>query len=128
VQTSLKTNLFRTPDEVAPDYILQAFEQNYAAMLANPCMSTRDLFIRVLVDPLAFKQHMTYIPQRTNVPEGTRQQREELVKRLLEKGPGSISNGERLVIMEDAEMLQQLHTQVWHLPEMQFHEHWMSKL
>jgi membrane glycosyltransferase len=71
---------------------------------------------------------MTYIPQRTNVPEGTRQQREELVKRLLEKGPGSISNGERLVIMEDAEMLQQLHTQVWHLPETQFHEHWMSKL
>ncbi len=128
LQTSLKTNLFRTPDEVAPDFILQAFEKNYAEMLANPCMSTRDLFIRVLVDPLAFRQHMTYIPQRSNVPEGTRQQREELVKRLLEKGPGSISNSERLVILEDSEMLCQLHTQVWQLPETQFHEHWMSKL
>ncbi len=120
--------MFRTPDEVAPDFILQAFETNYAKMLANPCISTRDLFIRVLVDPLAFRQHMTYIPQRSNVPEGTRHQREELVKRLLEKGPGSISNSERLVILEDAEMLCDLHTQVWQLPEPLFHEQWMSKL
>ncbi|UJS24393.1 glucans biosynthesis glucosyltransferase MdoH [Thiothrix winogradskyi] len=127
-QTSLQTNLFRTPDEVAPDYILQAFEKNYAEMLANPCISTRDLFIRVVVDPLAFRQHMTYIPHRQHVPEGTRQQREEQVKRLLEQGPGAISNSERLIILEDDDMLTQLHTQVWQLPEARFHEHWMSKL
>lgn len=128
IQTSLQNPLFRTPDETAPDFILQAFEENYARLLANPCMSTRDLFIRVVVDPLAFKQHMTYIPQRPHVPEGTRQQREELVKRLLEQGPGSISNSERLVILEDSDMLCDLHAQVWQLPETQFHEMWMSKL
>ncbi|HRJ54453.1 MAG TPA: glucans biosynthesis glucosyltransferase MdoH [Candidatus Thiothrix moscowensis] len=128
IQTSLQSPLFRTPDEANPDFILQAFEENHSRMLATPCMSTRDLFTRVIVDPLAFRQHMTYIPQRSNVPEGTRQQREELVKRLLEQGPGSITNPERLVILEDADMLCQLHTQVWQLPEAQFDEQWMSKL
>lgn len=128
IQTGARNPLFRTPEEVEPDFVLQAFEENHARMLANPCMSTRDLFTRVIVDPLAFRQHMTYIPQRSNVPEGTRHQREELVKRLLERGPGAISNSERLVILEDADMLCQLHTRVWQLPEAQFHEHWMSKL
>ena len=128
IQTSLQNPLFRTPDETEPDFILQAFEENHARMQSTPCMSTRDLFIRVIVDPLAFRQHMTYIPQRSNVPEGTRQQREELVKRLLEQGPGTISNSERLVILEDADMLCELHKQVWQLPETQFHEHWMSSL
>lgn len=128
MQTPLSSPLFRTPDEVAPAFVLQAFEENHQRMLNNPCISTRDLFTRVIVDPLAFRQHMTYIPQRSNVPEGTRQQREELVKRLLEQGPSAISNHERLVILEDADMLCQLHTKVWQLPEAQFHEHWMGKL
>jgi membrane glycosyltransferase len=127
IQTSLQNRLFRTPDEVAPDFILKKFEQNYEELKQHPCISTRDLFIRVIVDPLAFKQHMTYIPQRSNVPSSTRQQRAEWLERLLKQGPGAISNSERLVIMEDAEMLTQLHTQVWQLPEQQFHEMWMSK-
>ena len=128
VQTSLQSRLFRTPDEVIPDFILQKFEQNYEELKQHPCISTRDLFIRVIVDPLAFKQHMTYIPQRSSVPSSTRQQRAEWLERLLEQGPGSISNNERLVILEDADMLTQLHAQVWQLPEQQFHEMWMSKL
>ena len=120
--------LFRTPDEVAPDFILQRFEENYAELQRHPCISTRDLFIRVVVDPLAFRQHMTYIPQRSNVPASSRQQRAEWLARLLAEGPSAISNSERLVILEDADLLTQLHTQVWQLPEHQFHEQWMSKL
>ena len=120
--------LFRTPDEVAPDFILQRFEENYAELQRHPCISTRDLFIRVVVDPLAFRQHMTYIPQRSNVPASSRQQRAEWLTRLLADGPSAISNSERLVILEDADLLTQLHTQVWQLPEHQFHEQWMSKL
>jgi membrane glycosyltransferase len=128
IQTSIQGKLFRTPDEVAPDFILQAFDVNYAQLLNNPCISTRDLFIRVIVDPLAFKQHMTYIPQRSSVPASTRQQRTEWLVRLLEQGPSAISNSERLVILEDADMLTQLHAQVWELPETQFNALWMSKL
>lgn len=132
VMTSIQladTNaLFRTPDESAPDYILQQFAVNHTELLHHPCISTRDLFIRVVVDPLAFQKHMTYIPQRTNVPSSTRQQRHEWLERLLEQGPSSISNSERLVILEDAEMLTQLHAQVWQLPETQFNEQWMSRL
>lgn len=120
--------LLRTPDESAPDYILQQFAVNHEELLHHPCISTRDLFIRVVVDPLAFQQHMTYIPQRTNVPTSSRQQRAEWLERLLEQGPGSISNSERLVVLEDAEMLTQLHAQVWQLPETQFNEQWMSRL
>ena len=120
--------LFRTPDESDPDFILQQFDVNYEILKQHPCISTRDLFTRVLVDPLAFKQHMTYIPQRSNIPAFTRQQRTELMQRLLEQGPSSISNSERLIILEDADMLTQLHTQVWQLPETQFHDQWMSKL
>ena len=120
--------LFRTPDEVAPDYILGRFEENYAQMQQHPCISTRDLFIRVVVDPLAFRQHMTYIPQRSNVPASSRQQRTEWLARLLADGPSAISNNERLVILEDADLLTQLHAKVWQLPEQQFHEQWMSKL
>lgn len=120
--------LFRTPDEVAPDFILERFEQNYTELQQHPCISTRDLFIRVAVDPLAFRQHMTYIPQRSNVPASSRQQRTEWLTRLLADGPGAISNSERLVILEDADLLTQLHSKVWQLPEQQFHEQWMSKL
>lgn len=120
--------LFRTPDEVAPDFILERFEQNYTELQQHPCISTRDLFIRVAVDPLAFRQHMTYIPQRSNVPASSRQQRTEWLARLLADGPGAISNSERLVILEDADLLTQLHSKVWQLPEQQFHEQWMSKL
>ncbi len=120
--------LFRTPDEINPDFILQQFETNYTELQQHPCISTRDLFIRVVVDPLAFKQHMTYIPQRSIIPDGTRQQRTELVNRLLAQGPSAISNSERLVILEDEEMLTELHSRVWQLPETQFHEQWMSKL
>ena len=128
VQTSLENPLFRTPDEAAPDFILQKFEQNYAELQTHPCISTRDLFIRIAVDPLAFRQHMSYIPQRTNVPASTRQQRAEWLERLLTQGPTAISNSERLVILEDAEMLTQLHAQVWQLPEAQFNEQWMSQI
>lgn len=128
MRTSLQSRLFRTPDEVEADFILQAFEDNYARMLANPCVSTSDLFTRVIVDPRAFKQHMTYIPQRPHVPEGARQQRGELLQRLLQQGPASISNKERLVILEDADMLCELHTQVWQLPESQFNVQWLSRL
>ena len=94
----------------------------------HPCFSTRDLVIRVIVDPLAFQQHMTYIPQRSHVPESSRQQRAEWVERLLAQGPSAISNSERLVILEDEELLSELHAKVWQLPEQQFHEQWMSKL
>jgi membrane glycosyltransferase len=71
---------------------------------------------------------MTYIPQRSNVPESSRQQRSEWVERLLAQGPSAISNSERLVILEDAELLTELHSKVWQLPEQQFHDQWMSKL
>ena len=71
---------------------------------------------------------MSYIPQRTNVPASTRQQRAEWLERLLTQGPTAISNSERLVILEDAEMLTQLHAQVWQLPEAQFNEQWMSQI
>lgn len=128
LQTNLENPLFRTPDETAPDFILQRFEQNHNEMLHHPCISTRDLFIRVVVDPLAFRQHMTYIPHRSHVPASTRQQRAEWLERLLAQGPSTISNSERLVILEDSEMLMQLHTQVWQLPEAQFNEQWMSRL
>ncbi len=120
--------LFKTPDEVTPDPILERFEINYAELQQHPCISTRDLFIRVVVDPLAFRHHMAYIPQRSNVPESSRQQRVEWLKRLLKDGPTAISNTERLVILEDADLLTQLHSKVWQLPENQFHEHWMSKI
>lgn len=128
IQTKPGSLVFATPDETAPDFILQKFEENYVELQKHPCFSTRDLFIRVIVDPLAFQQHMTYIPQRSHVPESSRQQRAEWVERLLAQGPSAISNSERLVILEDEELLSELHAKVWQLPERQFHEQWMSKL
>jgi len=128
MQTSLSSNLFRTPDESAPDAILQSFEQNYLEMQQHPSLSTRDLFIRVVLDPLALRQHMTYIPHRSNVPESTRKHRKQWLDLLLKRGPTAISNQERLIILEDAGMLCQLHTQVWQLPEEKFNRMWMAKL
>lgn len=128
MQTSLESSLFRTPDEAAPDPILLAFEQNYIEMQLHPSLSTRDLFIRVIVDPLALRQHMTYIPNRSNVPESTRQHRKAWMELLLKRGPSAISNQERLIILEDASMLCQLHAQVWQLPEEKFNRMWMAKL
>lgn len=127
-QTSLQSTLFRTPDETAPDAILQAFEQNYAELQQHPSLSTRDLFIRVVVDPLALRQHLTYIPHRSNVPESTRKHRKQWLELLLKRGPSAISNQERLIILEDAGMLCQLHTEVWQLPEEKFNRMWMAKL
>jgi membrane glycosyltransferase len=128
MQTSLSSSLFRTPDESAPDAILQSFEQNYLELQQHPSLSTRDLFIRVVVDPLALRQHMTYIPHRSNVPQSTRQHRKQWLELLLKRGPSAISNQERLIILEDAGMLCQLHTQVWQLPEEKFNRMWMAKL
>lgn len=128
MQTSQQSSLFRTPDESAPDAILLAFDQNYAELQQHPSLSTRDLFIRVVVDPLALRQHMTYIPHRSNVPESTRQHRKQWLELLLKRGPTAISNQERLIILEDAGMLCQLHTQVWQLPEEKFNRMWMGRL
>lgn len=128
IQTNLQSALFRTPDETAPDAILQTFEQNYAELQQHPSLSTRDLFIRVVLDPLALRQHMTYIPHRSNVPASTRQHRKQWLELLLKRGPSAISNQERLIILEDAGMLCQLHTQVWQLPEEKFNRMWMAKL
>ncbi|HPY41747.1 MAG TPA: glucans biosynthesis glucosyltransferase MdoH, partial [Thiolinea sp.] len=100
MQTSLSSTLFRTPDESAPDAILQSFEQNYLEMQQHPSLSTRDLFIRVVLDPLALRQHMTYIPHRSNVPESTRKHRKQWLDLLLKRGPTAISNQERLIILE----------------------------
>lgn len=127
-QTDLQNPLFRTPDETAPDSILQAFETHYAELKQHPCISTRDLFIRVIIDPLALRQHLTYIPQRSNIPASTRKARNEWLAKLLKQGPNVISNSERLIILEDASLLCQLHAQVWQLPEEKFHRLWMGKL
>lgn len=126
--TSLTSSLFRTPDETAPDAILLAFEQNYAELQQHPSLSTRDLFIRVVLDPLALRQHLSYIPQRSNVPASSRQHRKEWLERLLKRGPSAISNQERLIILEDASLLSQLHTRIWQLPEEKFNRMWMAKL
>lgn len=128
MQTSLASSLFRTPDESAPDAILLAFEENYAELQQHPSLSTRDLFIRVVLDPVALRQHMHYIPHRSNVPESTRQHRKEWLERLLKRGPSAISNQERLIILEDAGLLGQLHAQIWQLPEEKFNRMWMAKL
>ena len=108
--------------------LFKFIEQNYAELQQHPSLSTRDLFIRVVLDPLALRQHLSYIPQRSNVPASSRQHRKEWLEQLLKRGPSAISNQERLIILEDASLLSQLHTRIWQLPEEKFNRMWMAKL
>lgn len=119
--------LFRIPHEVNPPDVLTYFDQFYADMLQKPCITAGDLFARVIVDPVAHRKHLAYVPCRANVPQKTREYREEIASRLLAEGPDAITQNERMIVLGDPMLLCRLHTQVWQLPDEAFNEYWMSR-
>jgi len=119
--------LFRIPHDVKPPDVLQYFDQYYDELLQSPYLTAKDPFVRVIVDPVAHRKHLAYLPCRSNVPSKTRQYREEIACRLMEGGPDTITAAERMIILEDPMLLCRLHTQIWQLPQNEFEALWLSK-
>lgn len=127
-QTKQESKLFITPDDTQPSYILQTFDENHRNLQRYNCLSSRDLFTHVLVDPLAHQKYMAYTPYKHRTPEKTQEQREQLAEQLLKKGPASLSNQEYLILLADPVLMCRLHSQIWKLPESQFQQHWLNRI
>lgn len=127
-RTKQQSRLFITPDDKQPSYILEKFEENHKDLQRYTCLSSRDLFTHVLVDPLAHQKYMAYTPYRHRTPEKTQEQREQLAERLLKQGPASLNNHEYLVLLADPVLMCRLHSRIWKLPESQFQQHWLNRI
>lgn len=120
--------LFRIPDETRPPDVLIYFERFYPQLLDMPCLASQDPFVTVIVDPVAHRQHLAYVPYRKQVPENVRIKRNDIAERLMKGGPDAIDAAERMIVLEDPMLLCRLHSQVWQLPEGKFKREWMSRV
>jgi membrane glycosyltransferase len=118
------SKVFSTPDDESPSEILTAFEQNYAHLQSYDCLSSRDIFTHVLVDPIAHQKYIAYVPYRQQTSSKSREYRENLAERLLQEGPKALTNQEYLTLLGDPVIMCRLHTQIWKLPEDIFARHW----
>jgi len=117
---------FITPDDTKPTDVLRTFEDNYQHLQQYTCLSSQDIFTHVLVNPIAHKKFMAYIPYRSRIPEKTKEQREQLANRLLSDGPKSLNNQEYLTLLGDPVLLSYLHERIWKLPEDVFQKYWLA--
>jgi len=132
VYTSMPMNnqaaLFRIPDEVKSPDVLVYFDRFYPEMLEMPCIASRDPFVKVIVDPVAHRKHLAYVPYRKQVSENTKSQHDDIAARLMKDGPDAIDGTEKMLVLEDPMLLCRLHALVWQLPESKFNEEWMSRV
>jgi membrane glycosyltransferase len=120
--------LFTTPDDLVPTDILKQFDTNYLHLQRYTCLSSQDIFTRVLVDPLAHRQYIAYTPHRNRASEKSKTQRNELADKLLQYGPAYLSNQEYLTLLTDPILMCRLHAKIWRLPENEFQKHWAIRL
>lgn len=123
-----KSALFTTPDDTSPSDILKRFEGNYLHLQRYTCLSSQDIFTRVLVDPLAHKQYIAYTPHRNRASERSKTQRNQLADKLLQYGPAYLNNQEYLALLTDPILMCRLHAKIWKLPESEFQKHWAVHL
>lgn len=125
---SNQSALFKIPDEDKSPDVLVYFDRFYSEMLEMPCIASPDPFVKVIVDPVAHRKHLAYVPYRKQVSENAKTQHDDIADRLIKGGPDAIDGVEKMLVLEDPMLLCRLHALVWQLPESKFNEEWMSRV
>jgi membrane glycosyltransferase len=115
-----RLGLFLIPEESNPPpelldlYALQKDARDAAKRTPAP---ERDGFVRVAVDPFANAVHRALLGHGRSLRARIRTRRDALLARVLADGPGSLSPGERRVLLMDPTSTDALHERLWALPD-----------
>jgi len=115
-----RLGLFLIPEETAPPPELQdlsALMRDARAATKRIPAPERDGFVRVAVDPFANAVHRALLGHRRSLRARIRARRDALLARVLADGPGSLSAGERRVLLMDPASTDALHEHLWALAD-----------
>ncbi len=102
---SKRWGLFLIPEETLPPPILKG--------LVDHSERTPEVgFMRAVADPLVNALHLRLLKRESGYAQRPWVEREQLVKKFLEKGIESLSNREKFGLLSDANAMTQLHLQV----------------
>jgi membrane glycosyltransferase len=116
------SGLFLIPEETERPKVLRELDRNMEAPIPySPLPIPRGAgFIRAVVDPRTNALHRSLLMRysmisaaRPSAPERARQ----LVERALSLGPGALGAAEKIEILRDPHILEELHRRVWEITD-----------
>lgn len=113
-----RLGLFLIPEETNPPDELRAVQEELG-YIVNP-----NGFTEAVADPSVNALACALVPARRIVPEVLHRTQLRLIDHALRHGPTALSPQEKLLLLNDASLLSQLHYQVWTSPLA--HPDWLS--
>lgn len=107
-----RLGLFITPVGLNPPDEIRSYVENLEKA-AKP--ETAPGFVKAVVKPRINALHREVSGSGRLVPQAKRQSADELLRKALDKGPGSLSALEKKSILLTPDLLEKLHHQVWSL-------------
>ncbi len=97
--------LFLTPEETHPPSVLEGLKDYHEKTVEGG-------FVRAVVDPFVNALHVRLLKREVGFAQRPWIEREQVVKKFLEKGTESLSNREKFGLLSDARAMTQLHLQI----------------
>jgi membrane glycosyltransferase len=122
-----RLGLFVIPEEIAPPPELQDLHEYLrAARAAAAPLPPReqDGFVHAAVDPYANAVHRSFLRRRRSLRPRLRAARRALLQRALHDGPAALSPAERRLVLNDPDLTDALHEQVWALADREQAARW----
>jgi membrane glycosyltransferase len=111
-----RLGLFVIPEETEEPRELREMHEIFAAALhakAKLQATERDGFVRACVDPCVNAIHRCLLGGRRSLRPRIKAERQALLEHVLQHGPTSLSTSERVVMMLDPDIVDELHRRVW---------------
>ncbi|HXC52156.1 MAG TPA: glucans biosynthesis glucosyltransferase MdoH [Candidatus Limnocylindrales bacterium] len=111
-----RMGFFVIPEEVQPPRELDEVDANIAAACASAVLRPEawsDGFVMAVADPAMNAVHRSLLGPKRRKKAAIREQRRVIMESVLEKGPESADRRARNIILNDQDLIEDIHTRVW---------------
>ena len=116
-----RLGFFNIPVENQPPSVVSHLDKNLNALrrhIAPPeWLAPHHGLMQVVLDPYVNAAHTSLLRRKTGADRRASRYLRDLQERLLTKGPSSLDRREKMALLMNAEVIGDLHQQVWRMPE-----------
>lgn len=127
-----RKGILQTPDEAAPDPVLQQTEQHLAALRVdrapNPQLASDYGLVQAVLDPFVNAVHVSLLRAKDDTPPASEERFAALRTKLLREGPSALAPRDRLALLMDLDSMTALHHELWATPTASLAEWWRAAL
>jgi membrane glycosyltransferase len=120
--------LFGIPAENHPPAVVRHLGKNLKAirrhLLPPEWLAPHYGLMQVVLDPYVNAAHRSLLRRKAGAEHHANRYLKELQEKLLAKGPASLDRREKMAVLMNAEVVGDLHYQVWRLPESALSSWW----